>query len=240
LTHSTRQHQKPQNGPPLSDSRLAVILGIGGSGKTEIALNLARAWARALERVHIVDFDLVTPYFRAQDVRDEMGRIGVRAIAPPPSRRSMDVPFIPPEVPHIIAREDARAIFDVGGDVAGATTVRQFAAPLRAAGAEAYVVVNARRPETADAEAIARATRRLATAAGLDIAGLIANTHLRDETTWDTCLDGLAATQQASAVLGVPVVLLTYPEGLVRGDLPAEGTPPMLPLHLYLALPWAS
>ncbi|MFQ5811231.1 MAG: hypothetical protein ACE5JM_16560, partial [Armatimonadota bacterium] len=108
MTHPTTQRPEAENERPLSDSRLVVILGVGGSGKTEIALNLAVAWAEVLDGVHIVDFDLVTPYFRAQDVCDEMTRAGVRPIVPPASRRNMDVPFIPPEVPHIIAHESAR------------------------------------------------------------------------------------------------------------------------------------
>jgi len=240
LTHPATQHPTAERPPPLSEGRLAVVLGISGSGKTEIALNLAAAWATAFDAVHIVDFDLVTPYFRTQDLRDEMIRAGVRPITPPASRRSIDVPLIPPEVPHIIARQSARAILDVGGDAVGATTVRQFAGTLGAARANAYVVVNARRPETADAGAIVATTRRLADAAGLSIAGLIANTHLRGETTWDTCLDGFAVTQRASEALDLPVVLFTYPEGLATGAVASEQAPPMLPLHLYLALPWVA
>jgi hypothetical protein len=240
LAHPKTQRPEAENERPLTESRLVVILGVGGSGKTEVALNLATAWAEALDEVYIVDFDLVTPYFRAQDVCDQVARAGVRPIAPPASRRHIDVPFIPPEVPHIIARENARAVIDVGGDEVGATTVRQFSGALSAGGAKAYVVVNARRPGTADAEAIVVAAHRLAASAGLDIAGLIANTHLGNETTWDTCLEGLAVTRRAAAALGVPVALLTYPEWLVARAAEPGGAPPMLPLHLHLAPSWVA
>ena len=217
-----------------------MVLGVGGSGKTEISLNLATAWARSLDAVHVVDFDLVTPYFRTQDLRDEMERAGVRAIVPPVRHGGIDAPYVPPEVPHIIARRDARAIFDVGGDEAGATTVRQFAGELATAGARAYVVVNTRRPETANAESIADSTRRLATAAGLGVAGLISNAHLREETDWDLCLNGLALVRRAAEVLDVPVVLLTHPGTLAaRADV-GPGEPPALPLHLHVALPWVA
>jgi len=223
----------------LSESRLVVILGVGGSGKTEIALNLAAAWASALDGVHIVDFDLVTPYFRTQDVREALACTGVEVIAPPLSRGHIDVPFIPPEVPHIITRETARAVFDVGGDEVGATTIRQFAGALRAAGARAYVVVNTRRPGMAGANAIADSTRRLAAAAGLDIAGLIANTHLRDETTWGICLQGLRVTEDASEALGVPVVLLACAEKLAAEAVVPESTA-LMPLRLNIVLPWVA
>jgi len=217
-----------------------VILGVGGSGKTEISLNLATAWARSLDAVHIVDFDLVTPYFRTQDLRDEIERAGVRAIVPSARHRGIDAPYVPPEVPHIIARKDARAIFDVGGDEVGATTVRQFAGQLMAAGARAYVVVNTRRPETADAESIIDSTRRLARAAGLSVAGLISNTHLREETDWDLCLSGLVMVQRAGEALEVPVVLLTHPGTLAARAHVEPGEPPTLPLHLHVALPWVA
>jgi len=51
-------------------------------------------------------------------------------------------------------------------------------------------------------------------------------------------VEGLEVVREASRVLDVPVVLLTYPEGLAVGAAAPEEMPPMLPLHLHLAHPW--
>lgn len=53
----------------LLDIRLqgiVVIVGNYGSGKTEIAINLALVCRQSHEAVRVVDLDLVNPYFRTR------------------------------------------------------------------------------------------------------------------------------------------------------------------------------
>ena len=44
--------------------RVTLILGHYGSGKTNIAVNLALALKKTKENVAIADLDIVNPYFR--------------------------------------------------------------------------------------------------------------------------------------------------------------------------------
>ena len=61
-----------------------VILFTGnyGSGKTEVAVNVASRLASNGKKVTIVDLDLVNPYFRCREARVQLEDLGVRVIAP--------------------------------------------------------------------------------------------------------------------------------------------------------------
>ena len=51
----------------LMQHKITVISGHFGSGKTNVAVNLALDAARAGEQVCIADLDIVNPYFRTAD-----------------------------------------------------------------------------------------------------------------------------------------------------------------------------
>ena len=55
----------------LSDRRFVVLVGNYGSGKTELALNLALASVEKLTTT-LVDLDIVNPYFRSGEKAEEL------------------------------------------------------------------------------------------------------------------------------------------------------------------------
>ncbi|MDO4741650.1 MAG: hypothetical protein Q4A66_13360, partial [Eubacteriales bacterium] len=57
--------------------RVVLLCGHYGSGKTNIAVNLALALKKARERVTIADLDIVNPYFRALDSKAELDAAGI-------------------------------------------------------------------------------------------------------------------------------------------------------------------
>lgn len=50
--------------------KITIITGHYGSGKTNLSVNLAMQLAKQQEKVTIVDFDIVNPYFRTADFQD--------------------------------------------------------------------------------------------------------------------------------------------------------------------------
>ena len=56
---------------PFSDSRFLVLTGNYGSGKTELALNVALHFSEQY-RTTLVDLDIVNPYFRSGEKAEEM------------------------------------------------------------------------------------------------------------------------------------------------------------------------
>ncbi|MBP5726338.1 MAG: hypothetical protein J6Y48_04605, partial [Clostridia bacterium] len=55
----------------LTEKQYLVLTGNYGSGKTELALNLAMQYADKF-RTTLVDLDIVNPYFRSGEKAEEM------------------------------------------------------------------------------------------------------------------------------------------------------------------------
>ena len=51
----------------LFPRRISIITGHYGTGKTELAVNLALALAAEGQRVMLADLDIVNPYFRSRE-----------------------------------------------------------------------------------------------------------------------------------------------------------------------------
>ena len=61
--------------------RITMLCGHYGSGKTNIALNMAYSLRETKENVAIADLDIVNPYFRTKDSEAELKEKGIRLIA---------------------------------------------------------------------------------------------------------------------------------------------------------------
>ncbi|MDX1706963.1 MAG: cobalamin biosynthesis protein CbiA, partial [Desulfobacterales bacterium] len=62
---------------------VVIIVGNYGSGKTEVAINLAVYHKRAGIDVRIADLDLVNPYFRTREAKDSLSKLGIDVVLPP-------------------------------------------------------------------------------------------------------------------------------------------------------------
>ena len=192
---------------------------------------LAEEWA--LEgAVTLIDLDFVNPYFRAQDHRAALERLGVRVVAPDAEVAAIDAPALPPAAREAIVHPRGSTLVDLGGDPAGAIVIGQFAPMLTEY--DCWAVVNFSRPSTADPEAACALLRDIATVTRLRITGLIGNTHLGAYSTAEDVLDGLEPLRVLAALLPAPIVLLCAPADLA---LPAMGLP-LLQIHPRLRRPW--
>ncbi|NLG24854.1 MAG: hypothetical protein GX558_05825, partial [Clostridiales bacterium] len=131
---------------------------------------------------------------------------GVRLIAPQFALTGVDVRALPPEIQSVFEQPALRAVFDVGGDDAGAVALGQYSARLRAADAALYYVVNVFRPRSATPREIVDMIDRIADRARLAPAGLINNANLGDETTPRLLDQGEAVLREVSRLRGIPVV----------------------------------
>ena len=218
--------------PTIKSASPLIITGAFGSGKTECALALAAAWARAGEAVSLVDLDFVNPYFRAQDHRAELEGLGVAIIAPEARVAAIDAPSVPAETRTALVHSRGRTIVDLGGDPAGAVVIAQFAAEMTQY--DLWAAHNCFRPTTAEPAQAAALLAEIAGTARLRLSGLIAASHLGQHTTRDDVLAGLESTRAVAGLLGVPVVLVSAPAWL---PLPAVEVP-VLPITPRLKRPW--
>ena len=102
----------------IRDTQYLVLTGNYGSGKTELALNLALQFAPQF-RTTLVDLDIVNPYFRSGEKAEEMRAAGVRMLMPTYAMTTVDIPALPAEIQSVFEVPSDRVIFDVGGDDTG-------------------------------------------------------------------------------------------------------------------------
>ena len=100
--------------------RLTLMAGHYGSGKTNIAVNLAMMLKREGEDVVIADLDIVNPYYRTKDSEEELKAAGIPLISSEYANSNVDVPALPQELYSIVDVKSRHAIVDIGGDDRGA------------------------------------------------------------------------------------------------------------------------
>ncbi len=160
-----------------------VLTGNYGSGKTEIALNLALSGA-ARGSETLVDLDIVNPYFRSAEKGEELQQAGVRVLMPTFAMTTVDIPALPPEIQSVFETPCDQVIFDVGGDDTGAAALGRYYPSFLKHRAETVsaLVINCMRPLTENPEDILDLAERIGRRGRLGIDLLINNTNLADLT----------------------------------------------------------
>ena len=169
-------------------SRITVVCGHYGCGKTNLALNLAVEAASKGRRSVIVDMDIVNPYFRSSEYGPFLERHGVQLIAPVFANTTLDTPVLPPEIYSIFSMEDADVFIDAGGDDVGATALGRISRELEAAGYEMLYVVNRYRILSTKPEETLPLLREIEGASHLKATAVVNNSHLGVDTTQQTVL----------------------------------------------------
>jgi hypothetical protein len=219
------------------ESRVTVLVGHFGSGKTEIALNLAMDQASGGVPVTMADLDVVKPYFRTRSARALLAESGIDLLAPEGPNIHADLPIIVPEIRSHLRQSHRRLIIDVGGDDVGARVLGSLSDVVPADETECLLVLNFRRPSTPDPQAAVGMVRDIENVGRLPVAGLISNTHLMDETDLEVILDGLEQAEQTGRILGIPVVAVAAAEDLAV-ELRARVDHPVVALRRIVVPPF--
>ncbi len=169
--------KEPLNAPFL------VLTGNYGSGKTELALNLALAQARS-HSATLVDLDIVNPYFRSAEKGDLLREAGVRLLMPTFAMTTVDIPALPAEIQSVFEIPCDQVIFDVGGDDTGAAALGRYYPSFarRRESTVSALVINCMRPLTQNTEDILDLAQRIGSRGRLGIDLLINNTNLAENT----------------------------------------------------------
>ena len=219
---------------------IVILVGHFGSGKSEIAINLSLGFGARGQDVSLVDLDVVKPYFRCRAAREEVEARGIHLVAPGGDRFYADLPIVVPEVKGVLTRSlgaNGRVVVDAGGDDTGARALGSLMDAIDPERSEMLFVVNTRRPFAEDQAALVAMLRDIETAARRRVTGLVANTHLIEETTPEVVREGLEAARTLAGSTGIPVrfcALLKRMEGTLTGmDVP------VLAIERYLLPPEA-
>jgi hypothetical protein len=130
------------------------------------------------------------------------------------------------------------SIFDVGGDDVGARALAAFRPSVNGQGYELWQVVNSKRPFTDSVEGCLAMREALESASRFTVTGLIANSHLIDDTTPDAVLEGWRLARDLSRQTGLPVRAVAVMDALADAADLAEIDAPLLRLHRYMLPPW--
>lgn len=217
-------------------SRLTVVVGHFGSGKTELAVNLAVRLAERGHRTALADLDVVDPYFRSRECKALFDSCGIQLISSSQSCIDADVPSMPAEVTRLFDDETLYGVLDIGGDASGARVLARYRKRLAACGAQILCVLNANRPLTDTPEKATAYVRSIEAAVGLPINGLVNNTHLCDKTELEDVLVGARLAEQVSKQTGTPVAFHMVSRALYDRASASVGS--IFPVDIYMKKPW--
>lgn len=205
--------------------RFTVLVGNYGSGKTELAIAVARSLrAQCAGRVALVDLDIVNPYFRSAEQRALLEGEGIEVLMPSFAMSTVDIPALPAAITSVFEGDFEHVVIDVGGDDTGATALGMYAPYIARVreDMEIWYVVNCFRPLSGTAQDIAELYRLIALRARLTPDLLVNNGNLQELTTAQDIVACQRTLEEASGLLGVPVGMVT---GMARLK---DGLPPKL------------
>lgn len=232
-----------------------IFSGRFGSGKTEAAINYARALVRGMApgiqagptdgqtqdpsgSVVLVDLDIVTPYFRSREMAARMTEQGVRVVAPSAVGQHLDTPAISPQILGAIQQTDHAVVLDVGGDKQGARALGQFSHAIRQRGYLMHFVVNPFRPFTNHLRGVAESIAEIEESARLQVTSLISNPNLIGETTAQQILKGHALVRTFARELQLPIAFVCIERGWEARLSQEDLGQPRLILDRYFVQPW--
>lgn len=195
--------------------RIVLLSGHYGSGKTNIAVNLALRMKAAREKVAIADIDIVNPYFRTKDSQAELEKAGIRLICSDFAGSNVDLPALPQDVYAITDESDLFSVIDVGGDDRGALALGRWRdAILRENDYEMLFVINRFRPLTADALSTIEVMREIELASGMPFTAVVNNSNLGEETTVRDVLNSRDYAAEICERTGLPLKMTAVREEL--------------------------
>ena len=215
----------------MNYKRITLLCGHYGSGKTNIAVNMALELAGQKDNVVVADLDIVNPYFRTMDSKEEFEKAGIRMIVSPYANSNLDIPALPQEMYAIVDDRSLNCVIDVGGDDRGAYALGRLSPAIREEdNYDMFLVVNRFRPLTPDAVSTIEVMREIEGAASLKFTGIINNSNLGAETQPEDVIASAEYAEEVARLSGLPLVLTSCEKSVAPA---LEGKVPRLfPMHL--------
>jgi hypothetical protein len=222
----------------ISIEGIVIISGNYGSGKTEVAINLAVYRKNQGIDVRVADLDIVNPYFRTREARKQLAELGIEVVLPPEQYMQADLPIISRSVSGLIRHPSTLTILDVGGNNVGAMVLASLADSFRGVSYQMLQVVNPFRPLTQTLDGVLKMKQEIEKASGMTISGWIGNANLIDESTTETIFSGYAFMKQICESTGLPLAFITAPAFLLSELNIDQLSCPILPIKRQLVPPW--
>ena len=204
--------------------RLTILCGHYGSGKTNVAVNIAAELKKTHDNVTVADLDIVNPYFRTKDSAAYFEEQGIRLICSAYANSNVDIPALPQEMYALTDDRSMTAVLDIGGDDRGALVLGRLAPRiLQENNYEMLMVINGYRPLTRDAASTLEVMDEIQAAGGIRFTGLVNNSNLGAMTAAEDVLASRDYAEEVARLSGLPVVMTSVRQDLyaaVEGKVP--------------------
>ena len=199
----------------MEQKRLTLLCGHYGSGKTNVAVNIALDMKQRYDRVTVADLDIVNPYFRTKDSKADFEAAGIRLICSEYANTNVDIPALPAEIYAVTDEREGYFVLDIGGDDRGALALGRLTPKiLQENNYDMLMVVNCYRPLTPDVVSTLEVMHEIETACGIPFTGIVNNSNLGALTTTDDVLASIDYAQQIATQSGLPLKMTTVKEEL--------------------------
>lgn len=212
-------------------SKINIITGHYGSGKTNFAVNMALKLAKTGEKVTVVDLDIVNPYFRTADFEELFSKNGIKLVVPMYANTNLDIPALNFDIKSI-ADSDGYIIIDVGGDDEGAKALGRYASALKNKDLQMLYVVNCYRYLTKEPEDALQLMYDIENASGIRCTGIVNNSNLGEETDAEKVRYSLGYADKLSQTAGLPIVANSADKAFL------QGTDNAYPIDIYVKKLW--
>jgi MinD-like ATPase involved in chromosome partitioning or flagellar assembly len=211
---------------------ITFLTGYYGSGKSELAINLALK-----ERVdYVIDLDVINPYFRTREQEKLLEANGIEIVSSDLDYKiHIDMPYISQRVFIPFHNKEKSAIYDLGGNDVGAKLLRQFE-DYNDQNIDLFLVINVYREDSSSKEKIVQLINKIEGAGGFKVTGLINNSNLLRETTLEDIAYGETIIKEVALATKLPIVYTAVWEDIYADNLAFQGE--MLKLKLYFRKNW--
>ena len=219
--------------------RINIICGHYGSGKTNLAVNLAVDLKKQGKDVTLVDLDIVNPYFRSADFNDILNENGIHTISPTYANTNLDIPALTADIHAVFGQKERTVVIDVGGDDAGAAAMGRYARMVLDDGDYTYLyVINQYRYLTRTPGEAVEILRDIEQISRLTATGIVNNSNVSYQTTCDTITSSLEYAQTVAQLAGIPLVATAYNRRLEKEIISRGNVPNGYPLDIFVKPPW--
>jgi hypothetical protein len=221
-----------------SEKRITIFTGHFGSGKTEIAINLALNEKQIHYKTAINDLDIINPYFRSRDVSDLFEQQDIELIAPANRLATSDLPIVSGGIYRVLHDHRYRVIIDAGGDKDGAMALGQYYHEWKHLDPELLFVLNANRPYVSTLEGARYTIEQIEKASRLKVTGIINNSNIGSETSMADILTGYEISSKLSEILSIPLLYTTISVDLEKEANCFAKSHQVMFINRYMKLPW--
>lgn len=190
--------------------RITLLAGHYGSGKTCIAVSLAKYIKKQGNKTAIIDMDIVNPYFRTKDSEEDLKKHGIDLVCSEYANTNLDAPALPKEIYTVINDKSCHTIADIGGDDRGAVALGRYTPDiLKDNDYEMLFVANCYRPLTKTPQDAMEIMREIEAASGIRFTAIVNNSNIGEDTSAETVEKSMEYINDLSKLCGLPVYMTT-------------------------------